>query len=650
LIWNVRHVAVQPKPAGGYLVWCDADNGASQAVFDSATGSFTWQEFSFTPGSVLSLPGKDSVDEAGNLWATRFAGFAGSTATYRLEYRQPNGNWVSPGQPVFASTTPSVSAFKAFGSGQALLVDEAGRLQRFAGQSWTNLGTWGGGFASSVDVDAAGNAWVAGSGGAAKRLASTGQWLRYRVTNTAQYDSFNNDLAIDPSSGQVALCANAGPGFGGLVTFDGQRWTGFNNANYGLGKPWPFPTDNADAVAYRPSLGTLAANPMFGGIHQWNGSQWSNLLGPTESSGLLEDSQGRLWSLGDYFSLRYLSQGTWTEVGLVASGRRLRLDPERPGTIWATSSHEIKRTDGNYSFSRGVDDFPFMSSQSDTFSGLAADKGGVAWVGATVQFGLGGGGGALIRIDADTGQYQTWLYDQGWPFPGQFVTPLAVTPDGRLWMQYDSDFLTAQRGLCWFDGQNVGVYPAPPFGEPQFGGLPHAQIAALEVKPISGGYELWMSCKSRGIAVLKVEQPASVATIGCGLNPVNSLNASAAPVLGSSLQLLLDNPLGSQASGSASLLALSLTAYLSPCGLPIPGWNMDPNAPNGELLAAEPYLLLLAGSPWTTPGSPSQFSFSVPNNPALLGQRVFAQGALLDVGGTGPLVGLSSGLALRFGL
>ena len=32
----------------------------------------------------------------------------------------------------------------------------------------------------------------------------------------------------------------------------------------------------------------------------------------------------------------------------------------------------------------------------------------------------------------------------------------------------------------------------------------HAQIKDMEVKDIEGGYELWMSCLSRGVVVLTV--------------------------------------------------------------------------------------------------------------------------------------------------
>lgn len=651
LIWNVGNVAVQPKPGGGYLVWCDADNGASQAIFDSQTGAFSYQEFSFTPGSILEFLGKDSVDDTGHLWARRFVGFSGSNAVYSIDYRRPDGTWVTPAQPALAGGTPAVWAFKAFGDRQALLADGAGRVRRFNGSAWLDYGVWngGGGFTNSLDIDASGNVWVAGSGGAAKRSAASGTWQRYRVTNTSQFDSFNNSLAIDAVGGRLAACANAGPGFGGMVLFDGQRWTGFNNFTYGLGKPWPFPTDNSEALTFRAG-GSIAVNPMFNGIRQWDGAAWTNLNGPSESLDLAEDSLGRLWSLGDYFSLRYLAGGVWTEAGLIGLGRELRLDPELPGTVWAASSFEIKRTDGVASFARQIDDFPMLSTQSDTFSGLAIAPGGIAWFGASVQLGLGGSGGALFRLDANTGQYQVWRHDQGWPFPGQFVQPLACTPDGRLWMQYDSDFLTAQRGLCWWDGQNVGVYPAPPFGEPQWGGLPHAQIAALEVLPIPGGYELWMSCKSRGLAVLKVQKPGSISAFGCGQNPAGSLLASGSPSLGGSLGFALDNPLGSQAPGAASLLVLSTSPAGSPCGLPVPGWNMAPAAPTGELLVGQPFALSLAGAPWAGPGQPVSWTLPVPNQPNLIGVRFYAQGALIDPTGTGPLVGLSEGRLIRVGL
>jgi hypothetical protein len=648
LVWNVANVSVQPKPAGGYLVWCDSDNSGAIVTYDSATQSFTTADFQFTIGSILEMPGKDCTDDTAHFWARRFAGFSGSSATYTLDYRKPDGTWVSPVQ---LPGSADAWAFKAFGDRQALLVDGSSRVWRFNGTSWQDYGNWkAGAFSSSIDIDAQGNVWVCGTGGAAKRNASTGVWQRYRVTNTSQYDSFNNDLSLDPATGRVWASANAGPGFGGLTSYDGVRWTGFNNSTYGLGNPWPFPTDNNESVGFRPSNGRVAANPMFNGLHEWNSSSWTNLNGMSTSKGLVEDSLGRLWSLGEYFSLQVHNGASWTQVGITAWGNKIQNDPERPGTVWAATGHEIKRTDGVYSFSRQIGDFPELTTQSDTFSGLAADKGGVAWIGASVYFGAGGTGGALIRLDANTGAYQMLRYDQGWPLPGKFVQPLAVTPDGRLWMQYDSDFLTAQRGLCWYDGTNVGVFPAPPGGEPQWGGLPHAQIADLEVRPITGGYELWMSCKSRGLAVLTVLDPATTASLGCGQNPTGSLVAVGTPALGASFSLELDNPFGSQAVGAQPLLALSTNSLAAPCGLQLPGWNMDPAQANGEWLLGAPFFSLQSGPAWQGSGQPANFALAVPADPTLIGVRVYAQGALVDTSGTGPLIGLSEGRSLRIGL
>jgi hypothetical protein len=453
------------------------------------------------------MPGKDCVDEAGNFWALRST----SPGDYdSLDYRRPNGVWVTPPEPS-VGVTFDIWAFKAYGDGRALLVDGNGNVFQFNGFTWVSLGQWRpGAFTYSADIDAAGNVWVCGVGGAAKRNALTGQWQRYRITNTGNFDSFNRDLTIDPVNNHVYTGANASPGVGGMVRFDGTRWTGWDQLTYGLGHDWPFPNDFCHALTYRTSNGLIAVSPLnwLYGVHEWTGTGFAPLMASGGAERMCEDSAGRLWALGEYFSLQYYNGSTWTQVGITAWGSKIQPDPDRPGTIWATTGYEIVRTDGAgpsaYRFSRTIGDFPELTTQSDTFSGLAAAPGGIAWIGASVQFGAGGTGGALIRVDANDGTYQMLRYDEGWPLPGQFVSPLAVTPDGRVWMQYDSDYLTAQRGLCWYDGKNVGVFPAPPGGEPQWGGLPHAQIEDLEVKRIPGGYELWMSCVSRGLAVLTV--------------------------------------------------------------------------------------------------------------------------------------------------
>lgn len=509
-------LAAQPKPSGGYLVWSSSRAPIRDYtfVFDSDTRQWTVKYVGppfDEPDAVVGMPGKDCVDDAGNFWALR------STAPGEfdsLDFRRVNGVWVRPPEP-YAGVTFDIWAFKAYGDRRAILVDGLGGVYKFNGSSWISLGTWReGAFTYSTDIDADGNVWVCGVGGAAKRDAATGLWQRYRVTNTANYDNFNRDLTLDAATRSVYTGANASPGVGGMARFDGTRWTGWNPLTYGLGYEWPFPNDYCDALAYRPSSGRIAVSPhsAMHGIHEWTGAGFDTLLETGGAQRLCEDSLGRLWAIGEYFNLMYHDGGDWTDVPIVGWGAQVRPDPSRPGTVWAMTGYEFVRTDGaGYRFSRTIADFPELTDNTDQFLGLAVDADGVAWVGATALYdGAEGQAGALIRIDADTGEYEIHRSALGWPFPGRTVTPWAVAPDGRLWMQYDDILYPyTERGLCWFDGVNVGAFPAPPEGEPQWGGLPHAQIEDLEVRPFpgGGGYELWMSCVSRGLAVLTVRTP-----------------------------------------------------------------------------------------------------------------------------------------------
>ncbi len=535
--WDAGNVflGAQPKAGGGYYVW-SADRYFGYVFrYDSAAGMWTnWLPQS--QGEVAGMPGKDCVDDAGNFWAFRMPATPGDWET--LEYRRPDGTWVSPAPP-YPAVTYDTWAFNAYGDRLAVLVDGNGYVYQFSGTNWISLGQWRpGAYTYSADVDAAGNVWVSGVGGAAKRDAQTGQWQRYRITNTGNYDDFNRDLTIDTENDYIYTGANAAPGVGGMTRFDGQRWVGWNNSTYGLGWNWPFPNDYCTALAYRSSTGRIAVSPLnwLYGIHEWTGSGFNTLLQDGGAQRMCEDSQGRLWALGEYYSLTYYDGNGWTDVPVVGWGTNIRKDPTAPGTVWTITGYQILRTDGGtYNFSRTIADFQELTDNTDQFLGLATAANGVAWVGATALYDGPTPGGALIRIDANTGAYQMLRSSQGWPFPGDTVTPWAVTPDGRLWMQYDdSNYPYTERGLCWWDGTNVGAFPAPPGGEPQWGGLPHAQIDDVEVRVIPGGYELWMSCVSRGLAVLtvQVQDPSMIPgeaaspTLSLGQNWPNPFRAS----------------------------------------------------------------------------------------------------------------------------
>ena len=109
-------------------------------------------------------------------------------------------------------------------------------------------------------------------------------------------------------------------------------------------------------------------NPMYNYLHSWDGSSYHSLnYNYVRSRGLEEDSQGRLWSLGEYYELSYFidATNTWVTVPIVGSGANIRKDPTLPGTIWACTEHEVLRTDGSNNYSKVVDDFPELDPQSD---------------------------------------------------------------------------------------------------------------------------------------------------------------------------------------------------------------------------------------------------------------------------------------------
>lgn len=501
---DASNLTIRPMPTGqqplAYRVIAAGEGHGNLYHFESQGQSWTVPPFSGAAGEVAALVGKDSTDDDGYTWARR-ATSPGMPLELARQSPHPSGSWFVPTEP-YAGFGDSILAFRALSGGRALMADGYGRVWMFDGAGWVDYGIWKEGpfvdtYAVGIHTD--GTVWASGIGGMSRRDPSTGVWQRYRITNTANFDSFNNDL--DVRGNVVFACANAGPGAGGMVRFDGERWTGFNGLHYGLGHDWPFPTDNSEAVLIQ-SDGNVVVNPMFNGVRRWNGSSFSTLETGTTVRDFAQDSLGRVWYVGEYYTLRQQNGNGWRTLGITGLGGWIHADPSRPGTVWAAASHEIVRTDGTYRFSRLLESLPELDPQSDSFSGLAVGGDGVAWIGAWTP---GTEAGALIRIDANTGQHHVIRAGTAeWRFPGQYVSPLVVTPDGWLWMQYDSEYLVARRGLCAYDGVNVIDFPAPASGEPQWGGLPHAAIKEAVVRELPNGYELWMSCVSRGIAVLSV--------------------------------------------------------------------------------------------------------------------------------------------------
>jgi streptogramin lyase len=486
LIGFCEHLSIQPKPAGGYLVWIDGEGWNTMITFDSDTQLFTLLPQDYVTGEVVSLPGNDCIDAEGNLWALRVTS---PGSPFSLDYRTPDGTWITPSQP--SSVISDIWVFKAFGNHEALITGQSSEVFQFDGMSWQSKGNWReDGYTYALDIDNQGNIWASGVEGAAKRDVATGQWQRYRITNSSQIDYSVEDLTFD-NEGNVWMTGNAGPGIGGFQKFDGTSWTGFNELTYGLGYPFPFPTDNTEAICYRPSNGNIVVNPMYNYLHSWDGSLYTSLnYSSTRSRGLVEDSQGRLWSLGEYYELSYLNDAnnTWTSVPFLGAGTNIKEDPTRPGTVWACSGYQVLRTDGSYNYSKVLEDFQELDPQSDVLSTVVPAPGGFSWVGSNQ---------GLFKLDAENNSYD-FFYPGNSLLPGENITPLAYSSDGRIWFTNFGSSNATDIGLCWFDGTEFGVFPV------QDGGLPHAQISDMEIKEVQNGYELWMSCLSRGIAVLNV--------------------------------------------------------------------------------------------------------------------------------------------------
>lgn len=224
-------------------------------------------------------------------------------------------------------------------------------------------------------------------------------------------------------------------------------------------------------------------------------------VGWDEVGDIREDGSGRLW-VAHAGGLLLQNRRGWQMMSRHGADL-LRADNRFPKRMWAMSvTNVIWLGDSTLPKIWTIEDFPELDPQSDQFKGMVQDSQGNIWIGAnTINLPFNS---TLIKLNPRTGKYVTWRYGVNWPFPGQYLMPVGATSDGKIWFQYDSDYGIDDQGLGSFDGTQIQTFPAPFEGAPQWGGLPHAGIKDVEVREMTDGYELWISCASRGIAVLRV--------------------------------------------------------------------------------------------------------------------------------------------------
>ena len=475
--WDwIDFVGVVPD-AEGYTVWFGND---SQGMATWRNGVFRWLQ-SPAPGQPLprAFLGEDPVDAQGNAWMLTSQGLA---------RRSPSGSFLVTGYPFGLSS--EISVVNAIDGGRALAGTYYADVFLWDG-TWSYLGNWGSGnHTYAVAEDSQGRVWAGGIGGSARLEA--GGWQRYRLTNTGMLGYWVQAIDFD-AAGNVYIEGNAGPGVGGFSIFDGVHWTNANAATYGLGLPWPFPSDSVTALCARAD-GTLAFSPYAAGIRLLDGTSFSTILANGLFEHLVEDGAGRLWAAGDGGLTRiagaqvaqFSASGSPLPAGDFAA---LAEDLQRPGFVWAFTRFGVAHTDGE---AWSVYPRELLGLTQNTTSELiyAGDRApdGTLWIGS---------GKGVFHLDPATGVFTQHTRASS-ALPSNDVTHVEVAPDGTAW-------------VATFDS----VYPYPgglthlfPGGSRTYhtgnSPLPHDQIWELATRAVPGGYELWVGTASEGVAVVDV--------------------------------------------------------------------------------------------------------------------------------------------------
>ncbi|RMF77486.1 MAG: hypothetical protein D6744_11300, partial [Planctomycetota bacterium] len=137
-------------------------------------------------------------------------------------------------------------------------------------------------------------------------LNPSGQWVEgFNARNVSLTNFDIEDIAFDTEGN--AWFATLG---GGICSYDGQRFRGFNPQNLGS-EPWPFATD-AGYAALGASDGTVWIGLDWYGVHQWDGSTWNTPDPNIGAECLAEGPPGTIW-MGDSWGVARWN-GAQTEI------------------------------------------------------------------------------------------------------------------------------------------------------------------------------------------------------------------------------------------------------------------------------------------------------------------------------------------------
>jgi len=483
--WDwVDYLAVQPDAGGGYTVWF----GSSEMGMTSyKEGLFIWY------GSPTPPPGNPRPTGIVGKHATQPNGDVLMSTTQGLAFRHPDGSYSVIGNaPVGGS---SVSIVEPVSGNRVLLGTFGADVYLWDEGSWSYLGNWGSGnHTYTLTEDSKGAFWAGGIGGASKY--ENGQWQRYRLTNTGMLDFFSGDVALSPN-GDVAMTANAGPGVGGFdIMHPDRTWTNANIATYGLGLPWPYPTDNTSAVAFRENNNLLFA-PTNNGLREYDGDGFIDLIPQTyDFEHINFTKNGRGWAAtGRAVAFMEGDDGTWQQfnnadgvpVGDICG---VVPDPIDPDSVWIGAQFGVVKTDG-VTWDLVPREAVGLDRDSTGYHFWAFDVAddGTLWLAS----GMG-----LYHYDPATGLYDTYDLSNS-PLPSDDIHNVEIAPDGSVWISMFDQIFPYPGGVAQLkDGVwRVWQQPSSP--------LPHNQIWDLESRPTSEGYEMWVVCASEAIAIMSIE-------------------------------------------------------------------------------------------------------------------------------------------------